>query len=911
MQYLTPEAVEQIRALKMQGFTEEQVKAKFASGLFGVPTGDALQQAPMPAMRRSPGDKFLDMATNRVGREIRTAIDIPQDILSGLTGLGQDATKRGRNLLDTGKTALRGEQTPTETAMQIGGNIAGYIFGDTPFQMLKTAGSTFLTPEGENAVAQTVGQGVQAIDQATGISTWYNQQDDRTKRNIIGALGWADALLYKGGITLTKKAGQFIPTPEEVVTNVARRAEEGDVAPAIRINNTTLDDATRTKAVDAFTEAYRSSLVENRKAINDNLEELAKGASYGGTVVKRDDLLRNLAQEGYVPDIEGRLAKFDSSFDDIARRQDDVMQRLNEVLDTSPATSKTDDLYDAINRSLIDNPQIAGGLSRSQAELDRLFSSYRQKYGDTLTARQVSDIRKESNALTRAFKDSDKFSADTASEIGRVTRAWLDENVPDNVVRQGNAEWARLNQLEETMRILNNQQVDVGLLGRALGSYVTTVAGATAGVSVGGPGGLVIAGLLAKIGGDKVADMIRQRIFNPETAAKIREIMQKDRSLLDKLEKTATTQANKQLINDLAGFPIGQRQLPPAQPGAPRSQVLSGAPQTVGGQTPGGRVTTGGTERVREGAVQQPAQTGTLRKQAERFKSVDSFVKAVKNNPAWLKKFEEAGVTPEQIGKMVIGGGTALGLVYLLDNEELSGTGFMVMGSILGGMPARKTFVKQLAKKANEGDLLEMSQFTGAFKEGAFKTNNKGELQVVATKSFTQPEAQQALNDALRRAEDFPVVSNATLKELSDVFEDVLSESGKAKGATPPTTLLEEAKKYKSAELNYVYNTKKAYLGDQDFAQDVEPAGRYMNVGFDEFPGGEGMKTGKVTFKNPLVLEWKTSRTGGWKTDLSERYGGKKGKELSQAIIDDGYDGVIAVTGENPREAVNLQEFRK
>ena len=68
--------------------------------------------------------------------------------------------------------------------------------------------------------------------------------------------------------------------------------------------------------------------------------------------------------------------------------------------------------------------------------------------------------------------------------------------------------------------------------------------------------------------------------------------------------------------------------------------------------------------------------------------------------------------------------------------------------------------------------------------------------------NFTEKEAKQAIDDALRRAEDFPVISDATLKELSDVFDDVLKQSGgKAKGATPQTTaLLEEAKKYKSAE---------------------------------------------------------------------------------------------------------------
>jgi len=165
---------------------------------------------------------------------------------------------------------------------------------------------------------------------------------------------------------------------------------------------------------------------------------------------------------------------------------------------------------------------------------------------------------------------------------------------------------------------------------------------------------------------------------------------------------------------------------------------------------------------------------------------------------------------------------------------------------------------------------------------------------------------------------DGVVIKNVSDPELDDVvvaftpdqiktrtqLEDIWNKANKS------GSLLEEAKKYTDTEINFVYNTKKADLG-QDFAQDVEPAGRYMNVGFDEFPGGEGMVKGTVTFKKPLVIEWETSRAGGWKTKLSEQYGGKTGKELSQAVIDDGYDGIIAVTGDNPKEAVNLQTFRK
>lgn len=110
--------------------------------------------------------------------------------------------------------------------------------------------------------------------------------------------------------------------------------------------------------------------------------------------------------------------------------------------------------------------------------------------------------------------------------------------------------------------------------------------------------------------------------------------------------------------------------------------------------------------------------------------------------------------------------------------------------------------------------------------------------------------------------------------------------------------------------MSYYHNTQPSpkMAGDM-FAQSIEPAGEYiahdtMN-GSNQIPGFE---YGKISFKSPLVLEHKSTGHGGWKTDLSNMFGGKKGKALSNAIKKAGHDGIITIdstTGEI-LETVNL-----
>lgn len=113
-------------------------------------------------------------------------------------------------------------------------------------------------------------------------------------------------------------------------------------------------------------------------------------------------------------------------------------------------------------------------------------------------------------------------------------------------------------------------------------------------------------------------------------------------------------------------------------------------------------------------------------------------------------------------------------------------------------------------------------------------------------------------------------------------------------------------------KFTFIRNTEKAPNMGARFGQDIEPSGKYMNVGdskqisdqMDYFKkqGVKGYETGTVEFKKPLVVEW-----DGWKQKLSQKYGGLTGKDLSKAIAKDGYDGIVTMDKGVPSEVVSLR----
>ncbi len=98
----------------------------------------------------------------------------------------------------------------------------------------------------------------------------------------------------------------------------------------------------------------------------------------------------------------------------------------------------------------------------------------------------------------------------------------------------------------------------------------------------------------------------------------------------------------------------------------------------------------------------------------------------------------------------------------------------------------------------------------------------------------------------------------------------------------------------------YMHNTEKSpYLGAR-YGQDIEPHGTYL---LEDEAGGykhplPGWEYGWAEFESPLVLIFTTEPDephygpGGWKQRLAGEYG-KKGRALTQALLRDGYDGIV------------------
>jgi hypothetical protein len=114
---------------------------------------------------------------------------------------------------------------------------------------------------------------------------------------------------------------------------------------------------------------------------------------------------------------------------------------------------------------------------------------------------------------------------------------------------------------------------------------------------------------------------------------------------------------------------------------------------------------------------------------------------------------------------------------------------------------------------------------------------------------------------------------------------------------------------------HFVRNTessKKFNIPKERFQQNIEPAGRYMIHNPDSGDLAPKWEEGDVTFRNPLVIKFNTGAEFGynehsWKAVLHKHYG-KTGKALTNALIRDGYDGIVTVDNQShTREIVQLK----
>lgn len=86
------------------------------------------------------------------------------------------------------------------------------------------------------------------------------------------------------------------------------------------------------------------------------------------------------------------------------------------------------------------------------------------------------------------------------------------------------------------------------------------------------------------------------------------------------------------------------------------------------------------------------------------------------------------------------------------------------------------------------------------------------------------------------------------------------------------------------------------------YGQLIEPMGIFVTVGHQ---GTDGLTDGRCTFRhltmdvNPLIVKAIASgehnAVKAWKVELSERYTGKVGQDLTSALIRDGYDAILTI----------------
>lgn len=133
--------------------------------------------------------------------------------------------------------------------------------------------------------------------------------------------------------------------------------------------------------------------------------------------------------------------------------------------------------------------------------------------------------------------------------------------------------------------------------------------------------------------------------------------------------------------------------------------------------------------------------------------------------------------------------------------------------------------------------------------------------------------------------------------QASEKQEDVKAPAKRQAFPSERTVEFGEFKTGKPVTFDFMHNTESATdifgkpkKGDQ-FKRDLEPSGRYVNQTSDasKVDTSGRMIAGTLTFNNPLVLD-----TRNWKQDLYDHYK-KRGKQLSKALIDDGFDGVVTV----------------
>ena len=285
-----------------------------------------------------------------------------------------------------------------------------------------------------------------------------------------------------------------------------------------------------------------------------------------------------------------------------------------------------------------------------------------------------------------------------------------------------------------------------------------------------------------------------------------------------------------------------------------------------------------------KGFQQIPKNLEPLAQEALKYKSAEEFVNA-QNKTGLFNEYNPSARS---------GGST-------VENTPLTQLGYNATDelTVYRGVPKG-------VKSINDGDWVTTSKQLAKDYAG---TGDVISMKVKASRLFAES-GDDALDELVYSAK--PKLKESQLADLWNQAHSQKQGSAEVKGFTNiPKEYEKNLVKNSDGSFSFKKNTEKAPNLGSKFAQDIEPAGNYINLVEKGEPLStqKGWVSGTVNFKNPLVVDWKTSGHGGWKTDLSEKFGAT-GKELSKKIAEAGYDAIVTVDKGNAMEVVDLSNFK-
>lgn len=316
----------------------------------------------------------------------------------------------------------------------------------------------------------------------------------------------------------------------------------------------------RNNIVNEITDSVFKSFSADRQAVTTSLQRHAQKTVRSGDLFADERLLvREMIEEGYFPRVEGNLARYGQGMIHIGERIGTMAEGIQRAL-PGKTVGTTNNIRQRAMDQLTNDPRVRSGeLPQARNELNRLFAGFRERFGNNMTDRNINTIRMEMVRKTGAFR-GDRFSQDTENVIGDVAREILDEMFPSGVVRSTNEEIARQMRIRTTMKIFDNRKIDIGTIGEAAGRLAgvttlpTVLAAGGVGTALGGPitgGGLVIAGMMANVGGKVVGNFLRRKRFDPQIQKFMLETLKRDRPWLDKMLKEMTPDDARWLRNQI------------------------------------------------------------------------------------------------------------------------------------------------------------------------------------------------------------------------------------------------------------------------------------------------------------------------------------------------------------------------